>query len=102
MEHQEATRTQASSRYLLGELSATEREAFEEHYFSCPLCAEEVRLGASLADNAKAVFSEPSFRRETEWRARPRWMAWLRPATLVPTAAAAALLILYGYQAGEL
>ncbi len=37
-----------AERYLLGELSAEEREKFEEHYFSCQQCADSVMAGATF------------------------------------------------------
>lgn len=79
MEHQEAQRTQAAERYLLGEFSADEREEFEEHYFSCPECAEEVRTGALLRANTAAVLRDEA-QRSTEVTVRPEsgWLAWLR------------------------
>jgi anti-sigma factor RsiW len=58
MEHDEAEKSQAVERYLLGELPVTEREAFEEHYFSCPECAEEVRAGLLLQANAAGEGAE--------------------------------------------
>ena len=35
--------TMASERYLLEEMSELERHAFEEHFFSCADCAEDMR-----------------------------------------------------------
>ena len=43
----------ASERYLLDEMSQDERDQFEEHYFSCVECADEVRAVFAFADNAK-------------------------------------------------
>ena len=57
MEHDWATRLVAAERYLLGELSDAERDQFEEHFFDCPACAEEVRAGAIFEANARAVFA---------------------------------------------
>jgi hypothetical protein len=94
MEHQEAQRTQAAERYLLGEFSADEREEFEEHYFSCPECAEDVRTGALLRANTAAVLRDEA-QISTEVRVRPQfgWLAWLglRPAFSVAWAAACVL-----------
>ncbi len=38
----------ATERYLLDEMNDAEREAFEEHYFDCAVCAANVLDGASL------------------------------------------------------
>lgn len=79
MDHNEAERIQAADRYLLGELSVAEREQFEEHFFSCPECAEEVRAGTVLRANARAVFLEEAWQPVGEEREQPRigWLAWL-------------------------
>jgi len=55
MDHAEAARTAAVEKYLLGELSETQREAFEEHFFCCPECAERVRLGMVFRANARSA-----------------------------------------------
>ncbi len=55
LSHAEATVTLAAERYLLDMLSAGEREAFEEHFFDCPWCADAVRLGAIFTANLKAA-----------------------------------------------
>ena len=49
MTHQEAADTLAAERYLLGELPAGDREAFEAHYFSCDVCADDLRSAAAHA-----------------------------------------------------
>ncbi|MGH9657446.1 MAG: zf-HC2 domain-containing protein [Bryobacteraceae bacterium] len=58
MDHETSVRTHATERYLLNELSDSEREEFEEHYFTCPECAGDVRTASEFAANARAVFSE--------------------------------------------
>ena len=58
MDHKEAIRIHAVDRYLLGELTAVEREEFEEHFFSCGECSEDLHIGAILVDNSRAVLGE--------------------------------------------
>src|SRR5258707_14788392 len=58
MDHETAVRIGASERYLLGELTGEDRDSFEEHFFMCPECAEDVRALTVFAANAKAVFRE--------------------------------------------
>jgi anti-sigma factor RsiW len=53
MDHLDAVRLRAAERYVLKQLTAMEAEAFEEHFFSCPECAEEVRWIAMFEDNAR-------------------------------------------------
>src|SRR5436305_13962826 len=58
MHHDTAIRINASERYFLSELTGEDRHAFEEHFFMCPECAEDVRALTVFAANAKAVFRE--------------------------------------------
>ena len=60
MDHSQAIETQAAERYLLGELSASEAEDFEQHYFECTDCAEAVESGGVFIANARAVLGRPS------------------------------------------
>lgn len=49
----------AAEGYLLGDLSETERNAFEEHYIDCPVCAETVWTGTAMfAAGPEAVRDE--------------------------------------------
>ena len=88
MDHETSIKTQAAERYLLGELPPPEREAFEQHYFDCSECAESVRLGFQFSENAREVFRDESRLAFRPAQAGFRsWLAWLRPAYLVPAAA---------------
>ena len=58
MDHQSAVTGQCTERYLLGELDAAASAEFEEHFFECPVCAEDVRLASRLVANLKAVLGE--------------------------------------------
>jgi hypothetical protein len=60
MDHETAVQTHASERYLLGEFSPDERDQFEEHFFTCPECAEDVRMATIFSANARAVFRDQS------------------------------------------
>jgi hypothetical protein len=101
MNHQQAVKMHASERYLLDELSPEERDTFEQHYFDCVECADEVRAVFVFADNAKAVMSKPlappAPSRTLEKRAGFDWRTWFRPALAMP-AMAALLLGLTVYQ----
>jgi hypothetical protein len=91
MTHEHAVSTMACERYLLEEMSELERHAFEEHFFSCADCAEDVRAadlmraGVREAGRAEPIPFIP--------RAQRRWVA------AVPWAAAASLALVVGYQA---
>jgi hypothetical protein len=85
MEHDEAVGSQAAERYVAHELSPAEQEAFEEHFFDCPQCADEVRFEMTFAANARAALREqriapaaaPAPQAAQSWRNR---LAWLRPS----------------------
>ena len=103
MDHIQALADKASERYLLGEMTEPERFAFEAHYFECSECAEEVRLGAALARGIRAVRREDAALRPhaldaPSERTANRWWGWLTPAALVPSAIAAMLACVVGYQ----
>lgn len=51
-----------AEKYLLGQLTEAEQEAFEQHYFGCPRCSEELEtyraLQAELKRSAPAIRAE--------------------------------------------
>jgi len=102
MTHQEALATLASERYLLEEMTELERHAFEDHFFDCTECAEDVRAGAYLREGARAgVVGQSAARTAASstvvaFKAKP---APRRVSTFVPWAAAATLALISGYQA---
>ena len=61
MNHDEAIRLKAAEKYLLGELSAEMRDQYEDHYFGCAECAQDIRTGAVFIDNTRDMFSADSF-----------------------------------------
>src|ERR1700721_3898026 len=102
MNHDEAIRLKAAEKYLLGELTAELRDQYEDHYFGCAECAQEMRTGAVFIDNARDVLGSGSVgvaelgaqhhpSRSCGW-----WTALLRPAFAIP--ALALLLLVAGYQ----
>jgi hypothetical protein len=102
MTHQQAASTFASERYLLDEMIEPERATFEEHYFSCAECAEDLRLGALMREGTRAGFLEGA---RTEARAFARALGasggrtprlWYQ-SVVVPWALAATLAIVAGY-----
>lgn len=56
MDHDIAIQNNVAERYLLGELNEQEMEEYEEHFFSCSVCAEEVKIGSEFIDHAREVF----------------------------------------------
>jgi len=97
MDHNEAIQSQACENYLLGELPVAQRDAYEEHYFSCAECAARLRCAALFLGASREVFAASPFPRSGSETIRgASWFAWFRPA--YAAAAVAALLLLIGYQ----
>ena len=103
MNHQLAEQTQAVDKYLLNELNEAERLEFEEHYFDCQACSDQLKHNAIVVDNLKQVLLEDQ-RDTSEQRVSAThkpgrsWLGWLKPATLVPAFATLALALIVGYQ----
>src|SRR3954469_1317461 len=95
MDHEVASTTHAVERYLLGEMPSPERDAFEEHYFACTECAEEVRSGSVMVRDMKHVLRDLPPAPKTS---SPGWLSWLAPQVLAPAFAAVALAVVVGYQ----
>jgi hypothetical protein len=95
MDHEVAATTQAVERYLLGEMSASERDDFEEHYFTCVECGDEIRSASELRRDLKTALREYPVPRKSSPQG---WLSWLRPPVLVPTFAALSLTVVVGYQ----
>lgn len=58
MDHGEAIQMMAAERYLLDELTADERDSFEQHLFGCEECALDLRAGAAFMSEAKSQLSQ--------------------------------------------
>lgn len=56
IDHDHAIQSRAAERYLLGELPESERDAYEEHFFSCAACAEEVKQASEFVQSAGQFF----------------------------------------------
>lgn len=98
MDHNEALRLQAAEKYLSGELTRVQRDEYEEHYFDCPTCAEEIQATVAFMESAKQVVREsvPQTVENKDFRERQKgWLAWLRPAFAVPVFAALVLVVAY-------
>jgi hypothetical protein len=118
--HEEAVSTLAAERYLLNEMTERDRLTFEEHFFDCEVCADEMRSAAAMLQGAKAGFagtmtttSKPATAAAppaATTTAKPSGRVvpmvpkmpssrpvWYRTAAL-PWAAAATLAVITGYQ----
>ena len=95
MKHEFAIATHAVERYLIGDMPAEERDAFEDHYFSCQDCAEDLRITAQFIENAKTVWRD-----EAQKPVRLSFLDWMRAKWLSPAVAglAAAALAVVVFQ----
>ena len=111
MEHQRAIQNLAVESYLLDQMSPAERESFEEHYFECAICAEDLRAAAQFIDDARDLLAAESVTSALPARPRAReveaprpsgwaWLEWLRPQAAGAVAAAmiAALTVVVGVE----
>jgi len=104
MDHNEAVRLQAAEKYVFGKLPKEQHAEYEEHYFDCSACAEEIKSTVAFMEGARQVVREEAIEPAGAKRLAPGapinggWFAWLRPAFAVPVLAA--LLLVIGYQNG--
>jgi hypothetical protein len=94
MDHASAVETYAAERYLLGELSDAESEAFEEHYFDCATCAEDVRHGSQLMQGGREIAREPEPQKQNariEEHRKQRRIGWMQIAAAAVLAIGIAL-----------
>lgn len=115
MDHKEAISGERLERYLLKQLTDEERAAFEEHYFSCAICAQDILVAARFIDNARrpllqldseGLAERPNEGRRPQQPAQPEteqkekwWDRWLALAPKPALAlACVALLTTVGYR----
>src|SRR5487761_2180711 len=102
MDHSEAEQMKAVERYVLGDLTVSEVEEFERHFFDCPQCAEELKALTIFQESARAVFLEPEPApipvRSIEPKSPTSWWRGLSPLSYA--VALGALLV--GIFAGDL
>ena len=102
MDHDMVVRQKMTERYLLDELDPAARDEFEEHFFDCKDCAVDVRAGALFVEQSKVVLAEKpepvaaGLPATAAVPAKSGWLAWLRPAVVVPVMVM--LLAVIGYQ----
>ena len=98
MDHSDAVRLRAAEKYISGELPEDLRDQFEEHYFDCVECANDLKALAIFATASRMVLEE-----EVVAKVPPRlpaaertgWFAWLRPLVAVPAIAALAAVVVF-------
>ncbi len=56
--HDDAMKDLMAERYLLGELNTAERDAYEQHLFSCDACFEQVKAGTEFVSHLRHIGTE--------------------------------------------
>jgi len=98
LKHKEAVKKMAAERYVLGELHESERDQFEEHFFSCPDCARDVRDLAALTAVVRELPPEPPIPPSPAWRWR-----WVGLGPSLAWGGALAMVALFAvYQTAQL
>jgi hypothetical protein len=98
MDHLQAVNTMACERYLLDEMTEAERNSFEDHYFSCLDCADDVRVAGLMRDGVRAGLVEGRPAVLPFGRRGPGRVGSWRSSVVLPWAAAATLALVLGYQ----
>lgn len=100
LDHAEMDEQQVVDRYLLGQLSTAEREAFEQHYLHCQRCLDRLeeaeRFQGAVKRAAAEAAAEPAGEDEPRGRILPfpaRLLASPRRLGLIAAALVAALLL---------
>lgn len=102
MDHNYAIENHTAERYLLQDLDEQERDAYEEHFFSCSACAEEVRTASEFLESAKQVVQDEvkaqiygqHVARHSNWGNWLNWRSMLHP---VPAMACSLLALGIGF-----
>ena len=96
MNHDEAVRLSLVEKYLLDELAPQLRDEFEEHYFDCRECADDLRAASAFIDAARSELRAAPAAKAAPSPPKKAWFAWLwSPAFMVPALAACLLVIAY-------
>jgi len=94
MTHQEAQQNEIYERYARHQLSPEERREFQEHYFVCEQCFEQVQTTARFIAGVqqaarKGLLAEPA--------AEPWWANLFKPALIFAVATALLLAVGFGW-----
>ena len=101
MKHHEIEQQDIIERYVRHQLKSDERRTFQEHYFACDQCFDQVQSNAKfiagvqrsarvgvLAESAREVVSAPA----TSW-----WAGWFNPAFAMAATACLLLAVALGW-----
>lgn len=86
MDHNFALENHTAERYLMGELTEPERDAYEEHFFCCTACAEEIKSASAFMETARQVIQDDlknevygHAARHSIWGSWLNWRSMLQP-----------------------
>lgn len=98
MDHKYAIENHTAERYLLHELNEEQRDAYEEHFFSCSACAEEVKMASEFLESARQVVQDDVRAQLYSHAARRSiWGSWLNFRSMLhPMPAMACALLILG------
>jgi hypothetical protein len=94
MEHAQAVEIKAVERYLLGEIAPASREEFEEHFFDCKECSEDLRIGTLFLHATKEVLATDPVSGRVRSAPRQRFQ-WFRPQYALASCMALLAVICY-------
>lgn len=94
MDHEFAIKNHFAERYLLRELTDSERDEFEAHYFECTVCADEVKSADAFIENTRAALSAAPAA-NTPQAARWWEFTWWKPSFGLAGMAAALAIAAY-------
>jgi hypothetical protein len=101
MDHSSAIENHTAARYLMDELSESERNAYEEHFFSCPECAEEIKSASEFMESARKVVQQElklqSYSQTLRRSSARKWLNWGSMLQPVPAFAGAMLIAVAGF-----
>jgi hypothetical protein len=99
MDHNQAVENRAVERYLLQDMTQEERDEFEEHYFGCAECAQDLRAGARFRAGARGLLVATAQSAVAAYERRRRGSWWSYPS-LIPVGVSICLLgiVLYQYR----
>jgi hypothetical protein len=98
MDHSEAVHLNAAEKYLSGELPEALRDPFEEHYFDCVECANDLKALSTFQTASRMVFEEEVVRkvpRRPPDKESAGWLRWWRPLVAVPAIAALVAVVVF-------
>jgi len=85
MDCHEIESTELAEKYLLGQLGADEQQSYEEHYFQCAKCFEDLQLRQTIQSELGKM--RPGGPVVKAGRGRINWLAWGAVAAAVLVAA---------------